>query len=396
LINAPARRNPHLFLVAGEPSGDALGAPLIAALRELTGGGAGFAGVGGPLMAAQGFSSLFPFDDLAVMGLTEVVPRIPLILRRLGETADAVRRERPDVLVTIDSPGFSFRLAKRLVGQGVPLVHYVAPSVWAWRPGRARKIGAFLDHLLALFPFEPPYFEAVGLPCTFVGHPVVEKAKRLGDGEVFRRCHGIPGDAPLLCVLPGSRHSELEPLLPIFREVVVRLAASRPALRLVVPTVAAVADRVSAEVQTWPGQPLAIRDEGEKWHAFAAATAALAASGTVALELGLAGLASVIAYKVSPLTAWLIRRTVRVRYANLVNILLDDEVVPECLQENCTPERLTAHVARLLDDAAARREQTTKAHTALARLGLGGPPPSRRAAEAILDVIGYEVRTQAY
>ncbi len=384
----PARANPHLFVVAGEPSGDALGAPLIGALREMTGGGATFAGVGGPLMEAQGLATLFPFGDLAVMGFTEVVPRIPVILRRLAETAEAVRREKPDALVTIDSPGFSFRLARRLAGEGVPLIHYVAPSVWAWRPGRAKEVAGFLDHLLVLFPFEPPYFEAEGLPCTFVGHPVVER--RLGDGPAFRTRHEIAAEAPLLCVLPGSRRSEADRLLPIFGETVAALAASRPALRLVVPTVPTVAGRVAAAVASWPGRPIVVHDQAGKWDAFAAATVALAASGTVALELGMAGLASVIAYKVSPLTAWLIRRSVRVRFANLVNLLLDDEVVPECLQEKCTVANLVARTARLLDDPVARREQKGKARTALQKLGLGGPPPSWRAAEAVLDVIGFE------
>jgi len=378
---------PLIFLVAGEPSGDSLGARLMAALRERTGGAVRFAGVGGPAMAGQGLSSLFPMADLTVMGLAEVLPRLPLLLRRIGETARAARRLEPDAVVTIDSPDFNFRLAKRLRNAGIPLVHFVAPSVWAWRPGRARVIARRIDHLLALLPFEPPYFEREGLACTFVGHPVVESGADRGDGAAFRRRHGIADDASLLCLLPGSRASETSRLLPVFAETAARLAAGRPDLRFVVPLAPSVDDAVKRSVADWAVPVVVVEDVAEKYDAFAAATAALAASGTVALELAMAGTPAVIAYRMSPPTAWLARRLLRVRHVSLVNLVLDRAVMPEFLQADCRADRLADAVGRLLDDAGARRAQVTAGREALARLGLGGPSPGLRAADAVLTVV---------
>jgi lipid-A-disaccharide synthase len=378
---------PLIFLVAGEPSGDALGASLMAALKERTGGVVRFAGVGGEGMASQGLDSLFPMADLSVMGVAEVLPRLPRILRRLSETAREARRLRPAAVVTIDSPDFCFRLAKRLRGAGIPLIHYVAPSVWAWRPGRARKIAAFLDHLLALLPFEPPYFEREGLACTFVGHPVVESGVDLGDGRRFRERHGITADAPLICVLPGSRRSETSRLLPIFAQAVAGLRATRPDLAAVVPVIGAVADEVARATADWPVPTTVVHGRADKIDAFAAANVALAASGTVALELAMAETPTVIAYRVSPISAWLARRLVRVSYANLVNLVLDRPAVPELLQEDCRPERLTVALDALLADETAKRAQVEAGREALARLGRGGPSPGDRAAAAVLDVI---------
>lgn len=378
---------PLIFLVAGEPSGDALGASLMAALKERTGGAVRFAGVGGEGMAHQGLDSLFPMADLSVMGVAEVLPRLPRILRRLSETAREARRLRPAAVVTIDAPDFCFRLAKRLRGDGIPLIHYVAPSVWAWRPGRARKIAAFLDQLLALLPFEPPYFEREGLPCTFVGHPVVESGADLGDGRRFRERHGIAAEAPVICVLPGSRRSETSRLLPVFALAVAGLRASRPDLAAVVPVIGAVADEVAQAAANWPVPTTVLRGRADKIDAFAAADVALAASGTVALELAMAETPAVIAYRVSPVSAWLARRLIRVSYVSLVNLVLDRPVTPELLQEDCRPERLTAALDVLLTDEAARRAQIEAGREALLRLGRGGPSPGERAAAVVLDVI---------
>ncbi|WP_316976357.1 lipid-A-disaccharide synthase [Shumkonia mesophila] len=378
---------PLVFLVAGEPSGDALGARLMAALKARTGGAVRFAGVGGEGMADQGLDSLFPMAELSVMGVAEVLPRLPRILRRLAETARAARRLRPAAVVTIDAPDFCFRLAKRLRGAGIPLIHYVAPSVWAWRPGRARKIAGFLDHLLALLPFEPPYFEREGLACTFVGHPVVESGADLGDGRRFRERHGIAAGAPLVCVLPGSRRSETARLLPVFAQAVAGLRANRPDLRAVVPVIGAVADEVARAAAGWPVPATVVHGRADKIDAFAAADVALAASGTVALELAMAETPAVIAYRVNPLTAWLARRLVRVPYANLVNLVLDRPAVPELIQEDCRPERLTAALDALFVDEAARRAQVEAGREALTRLGRGGPSPGERAAAVVLDVI---------
>lgn len=381
-------REPSVFLIAGEPSGDALGTSLMGALKAKTHAHVHFAGVGGPGMTGQGLNSLFPMEDLAVMGVFEVLPRLPLLLRRIKETADAVERIKPDVLVTIDAPDFCFRVIKRLKVRGVkvPAVHYVAPTVWAWRPGRAKKVAKFLDHLMCLLPFEPPYFEREGLHATFVGHPVVAGGLDKGDGEMFRARHEIEAGAPVLCVLPGSRTSEVERLLPVFAQTVEKLAAQFPGLRLVVPTLAHLRTRIETATRTWAA-PAVVVEGRQKADAFAASDAALAASGTVALELAMAGVPHVIGYRVNPLTAFVARRLVKTPYANLINIILRREAVPEFIQGDCTPENLARGLAPLLDDARARAAQLGAAGDALIQLGLGGPPPGERAADVVLTYI---------
>ena len=376
-----------IFFVAGEASGDALGARLMASLREQTGNSVRFAGVGGTRMAEQGLESLFPMEDLSVMGLAEVLPRLPRLIKRLSETRRAVGRLQPSAVVTIDSPDFSFRLAKRLRGEGIPRIHYVAPTVWAWRPGRARKIARILERLLVLFPFEPPYFEREGLSCCFVGHSVVESGAAHGNGEAFRRQRDIAPDAPLVCVLPGSRRSETSRLLPVFESALRDLVKAKPGLRAVVPLAPTVADEVARAIRSWPIPVETVTGEAEKFDAFAAADVALAASGTVALELALAGLPTVIAYKMNTVTAWLARRLVRVRFANLVNIVLDQEAVPELLQENCRADRIAEALHTLLSDQQARSDQISAFASALQALGTDGPAPSQRAAEAVLNTI---------
>lgn len=384
----PEPSSPRFFLIAGEPSGDALGARLMAGLKERCGGDVLFEGVGGPLMEKEGLASLFPMTDLSVMGLAEILPRLPLLMRRLSRTVREIKSSRPDAVVTIDSPDFCFRVAKALKGRGIPLVHYVAPSVWAWRPGRARKIAGFLDHLLALLPFEPPYFERVGLACSFVGHPVIESGADKGDGKAFRARHGIPEDAPLICVLPGSREGEINRLAPVFGQTLRILARQRPTLRCVAPSLPSSKETVSAAVRDWPGGVLIVDGEEEKYDAFAAADVALAASGTVTLELAMAETPTVVAYRLNVLTSWLAKRLIRVRFVSLVNIVLDRGVVPELLLEKCRADSLAGELSHLLEDEAARREQKNGAALALAELGRGGPPPSLRAADAVLGVIG--------
>ena len=378
---------PLVFLIAGEPSGDVLGGRLMAALSRSTGGRVQFAGVGGPQMESHGLVSLFPMGDLSVMGVAEVLPRLPRLLRRLHQTVAAAKSSRPAAVVTIDSPDFNFRVARRLKGNGFPLIHYVAPTVWAWRPGRARTIATFLDHVLVLLPFEPPYFEAEGLDSTFVGHPVVESGADAGDGAAFRRRYGIDPQVPLICFLPGSRGSEVGPLMPIFGETLARLRTGRPDLRAVIATVATVSNHVTVAARDWPAPPLIVSDTAEKFDAFAAADAALAASGTVALELAMADTPAVIAYKLNPLSAFLARRMIRIRHVNLVNIILDRPTVPELLQNDCRAERLAAAVDHLLGDVEARTQQAAAGREALGRLGLGGPPTGDRAARVVLDVI---------
>ncbi|HEY4134197.1 MAG TPA: lipid-A-disaccharide synthase [Alphaproteobacteria bacterium] len=388
-MSAPLR----IFLIAGEPSGDQLGGHIMKAIRRRaaeTGRTVEFAGLGGDAMAEEGLTSLFPTSDLAIFGIVEVIPHAPRIFRRVRETVAAIRAFKPDVVLSIDVPAFAFRVLKRVKDDGVPLVHCVAPTVWAWRPGRAKVIAGFLDHLLALLPFEPPYFERVGLPTTFIGHPVVEAGfmtaeVREARGVAFRDRHGIPPGADLLCVLPGSRRSEVTRLLPVFGETLQRLAPLFPGLQVVVPTVSHVAETVRAAVAAWPLPVTLVTGNEEKFSAFAASNAALAASGTVVLELAVTGCPTVMAYKVSGLTAWIVRRMVKVQYATLPNLILDRGLVPEFIQERCNPTALAEAVGHLLLDEEARREQVEGGAEVARRLGAGGPAPSEVAADVVLE-----------
>jgi lipid-A-disaccharide synthase len=348
-----------------------------------------FAGIGGEHMAEQGIDSLVPLHELAIMGVAEVLPRARLILRRVAETVADIERRDPAAVVTIDSSGFTWRIAQRLrrSDERLPLIHYVAPMVWAWRGGRARRMARWYDHLMALLPFEPPYFTAVGLSCSYVGHPVVESGADKGDGAGFRRLHGIADDALLMTILPGSRGGEVSRLLPIFRETITQLARRHAGLRIVVPTTAIVAERVAAEIASWPVPSIVLRGVAEKYDAFAASNVALAASGTVALELAMAKLPAVIAYRINALTHAYVSRVVKIRYANLINVILGREAVPELLQYECTPEKLAAAIERLVADKTAREAQIAACQEALQVLGYGGTSPALRAAEDVLAAI---------
>jgi len=386
---AASAEGPLIFLIAGEPSGDALGARLIAALRERTLGVVRFAGVGGEAMEAAGLRSVVPIQDLAVMGVLEVLPRARRIFRRVNETVAEVRAAKPDAVVTIDSSGFTWRVAQRLRRHGdrVLLIHYVAPMVWAWRAGRARRMARWYDHLMALLPFEPPYFQAVGLACTYVGHPVVESGADRGDGPAFRRRYGIDPDATLITVLPGSRRGEVHRLLPVFRAAIERLRRRYPALHVVIPTVSTVHEEVAAAAKDWGVRAVAVRGADQKYDAFAASNAALAASGTVTLEVALANLPMVVTYRVNPLTHAIVRRLVKVRFANLLNIVLDRPAIPELLQHDCTPERLARELTQLLDDRLARDREIEAYDEGLKRLGRGDVSPGLRAADCVLSLI---------
>ncbi len=375
-------------MVAGEASGDVLGARLISALRRRCEGEVEFSGVGGAQMAEAGMDSLFPIADLSVMGLAEILPRLPLLLRRLSETAAHVKAARPSALITIDAPGFSFRLAKRLSGQGIPLIHYVAPQVWAWRPGRARHLAGRIDHLLALLPFEPAFFQDYDLPCEFVGHPVIEGVAEVpGDGGALRGRLGIAADQPVLALLPGSRLGEVGRLLPTFADVAALLHKTRPGLQIVIPTVEQVAGAVADAVRSWPMPTHLIQGTVERADAFAAADAALAASGTVSLELALRGVPSVVAYRTNPITAALVRRMLTVSHVALPNILAGQAVMAEFIQENCRAAPIADALGRLFDDRGHRAAQQRKFAHIAEMLGLGGLAPSLRAAEAVLRII---------
>jgi lipid-A-disaccharide synthase len=328
-------------------------------------------------------------EELTLMGLLEVVSHVPGLLQRMTQTVSVIRKLQPDVVVTIDAPGFCFRVARRLKSHAgtkdIPILHYVAPSVWAWAPGRARRVVHFLDYLLTLLPFEPHYFEAEGLPSTCVGHPVMESGADNGDGPSFRARHGIAPDTKILCILPGSRANEITRLLPIFGKTLKHLVTRFSELNVVVPMVPALASYIESVTNNWPLPVTLLCDEKEKFHAFAAADAALAASGTVSLELAMAGVPMVVAYRMNWLTAWLTGRLVRVKYVSLVNLLLNREAIIEFLQGNCRPKSLARTLETLLMDATAGEEQRAAFAEALALIRQGGERPSLKAAQLVLS-----------
>ena len=378
------------MLVCGEPSGDQLGAELMGGLKAVAGNSVHIVGVGGAAMTAQGLQSLFPLDDTAVMGLREVVPRIPAILRRVREASDFALSTRPDAVVLIDSPDFTHRIAQRLkrTDKSIRTVNYVAPQVWASRPYRANRMAHYFDLVLALLPFEAPFFEAHGLHARFVGHPVIERAKRMTGGAQLRARLGIAPDAKLLVVLPGSRMNEVRLLMPLFRDAVERVAREVPGLVCVLPTVPHVAAAVRERASNWP-VPIHILDgEADKFAAFNAADASLAASGTVTTELALSGTPMVVGYKLGWLTYALARHFVTVRFATLGNIILDRGAIPEFIQKDCTGENLARALLPLLQDTPERRKQIADLKLIAETLGVGGEAPSLRAARAVLEFVG--------
>ena len=378
----------RVFLIAGEASGDRLGAALMAGLKSLT--DVTFSGIGGPLMQSEGMSSLFPMDELSVVGIAEILPKYMHLRRRLDQTVAAVLAEQPDVLITIDSPEFSLRVARKVkAASRIRTVHYVAPSVWAWRPKRAKKLPGVLDQVLALLPFEPPLIEAEGVACDFVGHPVVTEPVASADQVAdFKARYGL-GTDPVLLVLPGSRGGEVARLGPRFGAALTDICASRPDLRLIVPTTGPRAPQVRDMVADWPGQPIVIAPDDlspaaythDKMCAFAAADRALAASGTVSLELAAADTPMLIAYDTSWLSRVIISRMLIVDTLTLVNLVSATRAVPELLGVDCTPEKIAPAALDLLDDAGA---QSAAMHLTMDRLGRGGDAPGLRAAKAVL------------
>jgi lipid-A-disaccharide synthase len=378
-----------LMLVCGEPSGDLLGGQLMAGLRAIAGDSVTFSGVGGAAMTAQGLQSLYPLDATAVMGLREVVPKIPAILARVREACDFALATRPDAVVLIDSPDFTHRIAQRLkrLDPSIRTINYVAPQVWASRAYRARKMAHYFDLVLALLPFEAPFFEKYGLRSVFVGHPVIERAAKMTGGAEFRTRLGIAPDRPLLAVLPGSRTSEIRFILPVFRDAVAEIAKRVPNLVTVLPTIPHVAARVRAATADWATPLHIIEGDADKFAAFDAADAALAASGTVTTELALARKPMVVGYKVGWLTYMLALPLMNVRYITLINVLLDREAVSEFLQARCTPTLLADAVTKLLTDKGAASHERDDLDEATALLGRGGEAPSLRAARAIVDFV---------
>ena len=382
----------RVFLIAGEASGDRLGAALMAGLKTL--GSVEFHGVGGPLMQDEGLSSLFDMSELSVMGIVEVLPKYRHLKRRIAETAEAVLKTRPDVMITIDSPDFCLRVAKLVKAKSdIRTVHYVAPSVWAWREGRAAKMAKVIDHVLAILPFEPPLMRAHGMACDFVGHPVVSEPQAgAEDVAAFREKHGL-SDAPVLLVLPGSRRGEVARLAPIFGEALRPVLERYPDMKLVVPTTANVTETLREAVGTWPQAPL-ILDPGrmsnaeykiEKAAAFGVAQGALAASGTVSLELAAADTPMVIAYDVNWLSRQIIAALLKVDTLTLVNLVSETRDVPECNGRECRADRIAPALLTMLEHP---ERQARAMRLTMERLGRGGEAPGLRAARAVMAGLG--------
>jgi len=364
--NRVSSKTPLIFIIAGEPSGDQLGADLMASSKSMR--DVRFSGIGGEAMTAQGLKSIFPMEELSIMGVWGIIRDLPNLLSRIKFTVKTIQDLKPDVVITIDAPEFSFRVMKRLkqLPNRPRLIHYVAPTVWAWRPGRAKKISAFIDHLLCLYPFEPPYFERFGLKTTFVGHPIVKNSNILA----------IKRDPNLLCVLPGSRRSELEKLLPVFCETVTQLKTEIPNLKVIMPVTPSLEATIRQSTKNWPIEVNIVVGDEARQQAFQKATAALSKSGTVALQLSAARLPFVIAYKVGTLNKWLARLLITTPWACMVNIvmafktfgpdfklnrnsskLVPEPWIPEFIQENCTPERLVPALKLLLTQLDIREKQ---------------------------------------
>jgi lipid-A-disaccharide synthase len=377
-----------IFLIATEESGDRLGASLMKVLRQRLGGAVLFEGVGGQAMAREGLASLFPIEELSIMGLAAVVRQLPMILRHIRETADAVTKASPDILVIIDSPDFTHRVARRVRAgdPSIPIVDYVSPSVWAWRSGRARAMRGYIDHVLALLPFEPEAYRRLrGPPCSYVGHPLIEQIGLLRPGvEEQKRRHGPP---PVLLVLPGSRRSEINHHMAVFGETLGLLQAEGISFEPVLPTMPHLQAAVAAVVKSWLVQPRIVIGEKEKQAAFRIAHAAFVKSGTATLELAIAGVPMVAAYKVGSVESWIMRRLIQVNSVILANLVVGDNVVPEFIQQDCTAAKLMPALRDLLTDSPLRRRQAEAFAKIDASMSTGNEPPSVRAADIVLATL---------
>ena len=370
-----------------------LGARLMQALSALR-PGLEFQGIGGARMAEQGLRSLFPMRELAVMGLLEVLPRLRSLAGRLEQAAREVARLRPSLVVTIDSPGFTLRLLRRIAPLGIPRVHYVAPQVWAWREHRVREFPGLWERLLCLLPFEPAFFLRHGLEARFTGHPVLQSGADGGDAARFRARHGLGSERRVVMLMPGSRRSEAPRLLPVFGRTLALLAHAMPDLVPVVAASAVVAPLVRRAAQGWPVRPILVTETDDKHDAFAASGAALTKSGTSTLELALAGVPMAVTYRVNPITAAIARRLIRVPHVAMVNLLAGSTLVPELLQQECRPERLAATLTRLLTDPEAAAAQRQGFAAVLASLRAPQGTPAEAAARevlALLDAAAAEV-----
>jgi len=375
----------RVFLIATEESGDRLAANLMKVLRQRLGGAVRFEGVGGQAMAREGLVSLFPIEKLSIIGLAAVVKQLPMILGLIRETAAAVTQASPDALVIIDSPDFTHRVARRVRARDptIPIIDYVSPSVWAWRPGRARAMCGYVDHVLALLPFEPEAYRRLhGPPCSYVGHPLIEQigVLRPAFDEQKRRDR----QPPVLLVLPGSRRSEIRHHMAIFGETLGLLDLP---FEPILPTMPHLLDAVREGVRNWPVEPRIIVGEKEKRAAFRIAHAAFVKSGTVTLELALAGVPMVAAYKAGAVEAWIVRRAIRTSSVILANLVIGENVVPEFIQQDCRPAQLAPALREIIGETPSRRRQLEAFARMDAIMSTGNQPPSVRAADIVLATL---------
>lgn len=384
-----ANKKLKIYLIAGEPSGDLLGSRFMRAMKKKTDGKVKFAGLGGDTMKAEGLKPLFDVSELAVMGLVEVIPSIPKVLKRIKETVADIVKQKPDVVITIDSWSFSSRVHKALrkLKTGIPQVHYVAPQVWAWKKKRAKTMYKYIDHLLTLFPYEPKYFTPYHLDTRFVGHPVIESEVISASGEAFRRKYQIAEGKKIVSVLPGSRKNEVAKLLPVFLESVKELRQENKNLYFVIPTVSTVEKEVRRQVKESGVPVLVVNTQADRYGAFRASEAAIAASGTVALELAICDIPHIIAYKVSPFSAMLARRFLKIQFVNLSNILLGREIIPELLQERCVTGNIRNYISRLLAHDDLYEKQMDGFVKVRKILGQGEQTPSENACDIVLEIV---------
>lgn len=374
----------NIFILAGESSGDLLGGRLMSEIRHHAPSPIHFTGVGGETMIAAGLNPLFPMKELSVMGFFEVIKHLPQILKRHQNIIDHIKTTKPDLIVSIDIPDTSFRIAKKIKDLSIPHIHYIPPTVWAWREKRAKKIAKLIDHLLCILPFEPPYFEKYGLGCTFVGHMVTELGIENISRETFRKKHNISPDTPLLCMLPGSRVSEIQRMLPVFKETAEMLVKIYPQLQIVLPLAENVKDLALSMLDDFSIPIIAVNSQQEKYEAMRACNVALATSGTVNLELSMAQVPYVIGYKMNPLTAWLAKKVVKVKYMTMTNIILDSPAIPEFFQNDCTPEDLFLSLKYYLSEKEAQEKILEDQRKAISLLKPATGFPSEIAAKKVL------------
>lgn len=377
-----------IYVIAGESSGDLLGAHLMRSLKTKTTRPIQFFGIGGPRMIAEGLTSLFPFYELSMLGFIEILPYIFNLTARINRTAEDIQAKDPDIVVTIDCPGFCYRVVRKLREEEHKslFVHYVAPTVWAYKPDRAEKCAKIFDHLLVLLPFEPPYFKKAGLPCTFVGHAAVAETA-VGDGAAFRAKYEIADDVPLFCLLPGSRKGEVERLMPIFGKAVSLLAHDYPNLAMAVAVPDNVMPYIAPFFKTCPFRAVVMSNDVDKKNAIAASNLAIVKSGTVTLEVAMAGVPMLVAYRVHPISAWVFSRMAQIKYVTIINILKKREVIPEMLQRLCSPFLLACAASALMSNPDQQARQKAAQKEALAMLvPTDGILPSDKAAAKILEL----------